>query len=145
MIDVVLGYIGVMRMPRNQVDLCILCMEAPCKCVELNAPKKAARKLPAPKESGTTASVVETPVVRAVPSPPVPPRRTGLLATTQTRQAAQDRDVSDTEERNALTILCRSGLIAWEDIEKHQHQLNMTPQESRLLIWKQKRRAMTRR
>lgn len=132
-------------MARNQAEFCILCTNAPCTCEQFNAPKKTARKLPAPKKSELPPPVVETPEVQAPPALSVPTRRTGLLATTHTKKASQDRDTAEIEERNALTILCRSELICWEDIVKHQHQLNMTPQEVRLLVWKQKRRAAANR
>lgn len=109
-------------MAKPQLEYCLLCMSAPCECTK---PTKPATQ----KASARLAKPVESEIVSRVPA-----KRAGLSAAKKLPDT-----VSEIEERNALTLLCRSGLVRWEDVEANARQLNMTATEIRLLVWRQKR------
>lgn len=122
-------------MARMQVETCMFCGGSPCTCnkpePKTRVPRVAKPKVPvvAPTEPVVSASVGE---------PIVTPRRRAPLRATP--RPVVDEEPGDQEEyKRALTILCRSGLVCADDIEKHKADLNMEPIAARALIWRKRR------
>lgn len=106
---------------RQQPDSCIFCLPDPCTC---NTSKKS------------------TPVkrVKPAPNPPeAPPREVKATIRSVGREAEDARDSGDKEMRRALTVLCQSGLVCANDIEKHRGELNLPEVDIDILIWRQRR------
>jgi hypothetical protein len=70
--------------------------------------------------------------------PQVPIGTGGLTALPNARPPGAPSP-DELEFRRALTLLCTSGLVCADDIEKNAADLDLTESEKRLLIWKQKR------
>lgn len=109
-------------MGRNVAESCMFCAPDPCTCFE--KPKaKAKPRLPAANPKP------------ASPSPRVEPRRTALTETSAARAAIQE----EKEFRRALTVLCVSGIVSSASVAEHVEDLDMSPVEAKLLIWKLRR------
>lgn len=102
-------------MPK-QIDLCIFCGSNPCSCNQSKTTKPVRQKKALEKS--------------AVPSVAQPSKRAKLEAHAISEEVAQYRE--------ALTLLCKSGLVRWEDVEANRKDLNMTSIEADVLIWKLK-------
>lgn len=115
-------------MARGQVDLCILCGCAPCECAK---PEKPAR-LPAKRAR---------PVVQTVQLPAAPVvTRAGLANSQQAVAARTEEEIARIEEARALTVLFRSEMVAWQDVQRLSDRCNIEAKELRLLIWRLKRK-----
>lgn len=115
---------------RQASNACIFCMPDPCTCFE--KPKKPVnsvgkRQISESAPPSKTATLVKQDVIT----------RSDLSSVT--RSAADAKEREDREFRDALTVLCVSGLVGSEDIEKHRAELNMSKDEIDILIWKQRR------
>jgi hypothetical protein len=131
-------------MARNQVETCLWCDSAPCRC---NAtaekkvkPRKSLPARPQPKlktDQPNTAQKTSSPHEVSLEQP----QRAGLQSVSFARELSPEEQ----EYRYALTVLCESGLICSEDIAKNAKDLNLSPTKIRLLIWKQRRAEAIRR
>src|SRR4051794_8722652 len=102
-------------MGRNRAETCMFCSESPCVC---NKPVPKPRVSREPK---TTTSTVVKKKLEVVDLPILDkPKRAPLRPTI----SKQQQDDNDQEYRRALTLLCESGLVCADDIEKNKTDLN---------------------
>lgn len=115
-------------MARTTLEACMFCMSSPCQCNVVALKPRAVRP-----------SVKATSKKEPVDSPTVPEvtitRRAGLQATPKVIVPESTADETR-EYREALTLLCTSGLICREDVEKNKADLLLTEVEVRALLWK---------
>lgn len=111
---------------RNKEETCMFCMSNPCSCYTKPPAKKS------PPRKVTTVNLPPQEVVT-----PEPKKRAGITAipTTQTKEVQDDGP----EFRRAITVLCASGLVCYEDVKKHRNDLDLSPTQIDVLLWKIRR------
>lgn len=134
-------------MARVFQELCILCEKSPCEC---NKPKKAASKSAirsAPRQQPAQDEPRQK-VLKIQQAAPTTARR-ALPAAVRSPQplprTAQEQSDDDADMRRALTVICQSGLMCIEDIQRLRNELDMTAVEIDALIWRRKRAKYTQR
>lgn len=124
---------------RRSIESCLVCAPEPCMCSKTaSKPKVNSKKLTAPGVPATQESV-QQPAEQFDPTTFAsvqPSRRTAISSIARSQPSPEDL-----QERIALTILCRSGLIHHASIEEVRDKLNMTVSEIDVLIWRQRRLA----
>lgn len=118
-------------MARGQVDLCILCGCAPCECAKQEKPAKLPTKRAKP--------VMQTVQLPTAPAPQVQ-SVAGLTTSQQAVAARNEEELARIEEARALTVLFRSEMVAWQDVQRLGDKCNIEPKELRLLVWRLRRR-----
>lgn len=116
-------------MGRGQVDLCILCGRAPCEC----AKESKAAKLPVKRTRPAIQTV-------QLPAAPAQSERSGLANSQQAVAARTGEELARIEEARALTVLFRSEMVAWQDVQRLGDKCNIEQKELRILIWRLKRK-----
>lgn len=119
-------------MPRTQAEYCMFCGNTPCTCItEKPKPKPKVTKVVAPE----TTPEPKKYTMKSLPKTVEPQARTSLQNTTEVTAAADETRAL----RQALTVFADAGLLCSDDVIKYKDLLLMTPQQVRILAWKQRR------